>query len=62
MTGALFAAGELHPTEVETYGANKGVVYVTDWMGADVSDDVKGKVAEVMDKLANGEIKIDTAL
>ncbi len=62
VTGTAFAAGTFAPTEVETYGANKGVVYVTDWMNPDVSDDVKSKVAEVMEKLAAGEITIDTTI
>lgn len=58
VTYALFVAGELHATEVETYGANRGVVYVTDWF---VSPDaeVTQRVNEVMTKLAAGEIVIN---
>ncbi|MDD2214148.1 MAG: BMP family protein [Oscillospiraceae bacterium] len=46
---------------VETFGANKGVVYLTDWL-TDASQDVKDRVAEVMEKLANGEIEIDLTI
>lgn len=58
VTFDMFTQGKLTATEVETYGANKGVVYVTDWMG-DVDEDVKTKVAEVMEKLQKGEIQIN---
>ena len=55
-----FEKGSLAPTEVETYGANKGVVFLTDWIG-DVDDTVKGQVADTMEKMKNGEITISTA-
>lgn len=59
VTYDLFAKGELKPTDaVETYGANKGVVYLTDWMGEGVDDAVKANVQDAMDKLAKGEISI----
>ena len=62
VTGAAFSSGNLvTPGEVETYGANYDVVYVTDWF-ADASDDVKTKVSEVVEKLKSGEIVIDTTL
>ncbi|MFV0413766.1 MAG: BMP family protein [Oscillospiraceae bacterium] len=60
-TFEAFVAGELKATaEVETYGANRGVVYVTEWLG-DVDADVQAKVAETMEKLAAGEITISLA-
>ncbi|NJP41446.1 BMP family ABC transporter substrate-binding protein [Oscillospiraceae bacterium HV4-5-C5C] len=46
---------------VETFGANKGVVYLTDWL-TDASQEVKDRVTEVMDQLANGEIDIDLTI
>lgn len=57
VTFDAFKKGELTATEVEKYGANKGVVYVTDWL-ADMDDEVKGKVTETMEKMASGEITI----
>ncbi|MDL2293134.1 BMP family protein [Ruminococcaceae bacterium OttesenSCG-928-D13] len=62
VTGEDFANGILTvPAEVETYGANKGVVWVTDWF-KDVDDEVKTRVEEVMLKLMNGEISISLDL
>ena len=63
VTGAEYAAnGSITtPDEVETYGANKGVVYVTDWMNG-VSDDVQAKVDEVVAELAAGSIDIDLTI
>lgn len=59
VTFDLFTKGELKPTEtVETYGANKGVVYLTDWMGEGVDDGAKANIQDAMDKLAKGEITI----
>ena len=52
-----YVNGELNPTEVETYGANKGVVYATDWFG-DVDDEVKTRLQETIDKMEKGEIEI----
>ncbi|MEG0215599.1 MAG: hypothetical protein RR685_05620, partial [Hungatella sp.] len=57
VTFDAFKKGELKATEVEKYGANKGVVYLTDWF-ATVDDAVKAKVTETMDKMASGEIVI----
>ncbi len=60
--GAAFAAGTLTvPAEVEKYGANHNVVYLTDWFAAP-SDEVKTRADEVVAKLASGEITIDTTL
>lgn len=52
-----FVSNTLKTSEVETYGANAGVVYVTDWF---VEPDAEAltRVNEVMDKLAAGEIEI----
>ncbi len=52
-----YAKGELNPTEVETYGANKGVVYATEWFG-DVNDEAKTRLQETIDKMAKGEVEI----
>ncbi|MGL5437162.1 MAG: BMP family protein [Lachnospiraceae bacterium] len=52
--------GELKATEVETYGANKGVVYATDWMGSNADDEAKSRLQETIDKMSNGEIEIST--
>lgn len=57
VTFAAFQKGELKATEVETYGANKGVVYLTEWF-ASADDEAKAKLTETMDKLAKGEIEI----
>lgn len=57
VTFDAFTKGELKATEVEKYGANKGVVFLTDWFAA-ADDDVKAKVAETMEKVASGEIEI----
>ena len=56
-----YVAGTLKTTgDPELYGANKGVVYLTDWFNeAEVDEDTKAKAQEVMDKLAKGEITID---
>lgn len=60
VTYAAFQAGTLNATEVETYGANKGVVYLTEWF-ANADADIQTKSAEIMDKLAKGEITINLA-
>lgn len=59
VTGAEFAAtGTVAtPAEVETYGANKNVVYVTDWMNG-VDAEVEAQVMEVVAELAAGDIEI----
>lgn len=54
-----FASGALSATEVETYGANRGVVYVTDWLSDDVSDFAEAAVKEVLAELSAGNIEID---
>ena len=59
VTFEAFTKGELAATEVELYGANKGVVYLTDWM-VDVDQDIKDKVEEVMAGLVSGEIVVST--
>lgn len=46
-------------TEVETYGANKGVVFLTEWFNNDDTE-LQDKVADVMEQLANGEITVST--
>lgn len=58
VTFAAYMEGGLKATEVETYGANKGVVYATDWMGGKVDDEAKARFQEVVDKMAAGEIEI----
>lgn len=57
VTFESFKKGTLKTTEVETYGANKGVVYLTDWF-ASADDEVKARLTETMDKLENGDIQI----
>lgn len=60
VTYDAYTKGELAGvSEVETYGANKGVVYVTDWF-VEADADVRDKVADVMDKLGKSEILIST--
>ena len=58
VTFDAFMKGELKATEVETYGANKGVVYATDWMGTKASDEAKARLQETIDKMSKGEIEI----
>ena len=50
--------GTLTASEVETYGANKGVVYATDWMGSKADDEAKSRFQETLEKMTNGEIEI----
>lgn len=50
--------GTLAVSEVETYGANKGVVYATDWMGSNADDEAKSRFQETLEKMTNGEIEI----
>lgn len=58
VTFDAFMKGTLKTAKVETYGANKGVVYATDWMGTKASDDAKTKLQETIDKMTKGEITI----
>lgn len=57
VTFESFKKRTLKTTEVETYGANKGVVYLTDWF-AFADDEGKARLTETMDKLENGDIQI----
>jgi len=60
VTFAAYLDGTLQSvTEVETYGANKGVVFLTEWFNNDDTE-LQGKVADVMKQLANGEITVST--
>ena len=56
-TYKMFLDGTL-PKEVIKLGAKDGVVALSEWYG-DVSDDVKTKAAEIIEKLAAGEITIN---
>lgn len=58
---ARYIGGELNPAEVETYGIDEGVVYLSEWVAEDVSDEVKTRVDEIMQKLQAGEITITAA-
>lgn len=58
VTYDMFTKGKLTATAVETYGANRGVVYVTDWM-VDVDVEIQSRVEETMTKLISGEITIN---
>jgi len=60
VTFAAYLSGTFKEvTEVETYGANKGVVFLTDWFNNDNAE-LQDKVADVMKQLANGEITVST--
>lgn len=54
-----YLKGTLVTTQVETYGAAKGVIYLVDWSD-DVPEDVKTKVEDILSKIKSGDIVIST--
>lgn len=60
-TYEMYLNDELHPTEVATFGAKEGVVFLTGFASG-VDAEAKAALEDVYAKLASGEITIDKTI